>query len=491
MKIFNLFLFVLFIPSILSSQIVITGNVINDEKEPVNASVTLTIKGNPTIKTFTNTDKLGKYKLVYEGKEDSLVVNVSGMNIGKHSKIISNKSQTLNFDIYNKPILLEEVVIKSPKVTKTGDTIDFRVSAYSDQNDKVLGDVLKKIPGMEVSSSGQISYNGTSINKFYIEKMDMLQGRYGIATNNINIDQISTIQVLENHQPIKMLENKAYSDKPAINIKLKEESKGVLSINATLGGGYKPIMWDVELVSMLFGKKYQNMNTYKTNNTGNNITSELSSFYEGNPAGTGSFLSVQSPSTPPFAKKRYLLGQTHAISINNLFKLSENYQLNVNAIYYNDKSTKEASSFSEIYLSSDSTLFIEEQSSLKSKTQNAEAEIRLNSNSKNYYLNNTLYLKGNWAYDDGLNKTRGDNIDDDIGQILNKPTYSISNKFKIMKNITKHIYNLDFNISYESKPHSLTVYPAIYEFYPDKELISYKQDILDNRLMSNIVISKI
>ena len=40
---------------------------------------------------------------------------------------------------------------------------------------------------------------------FYIEGLDLMKGHYGIATNNIDPNNIATVQVLENHQDIKAL----------------------------------------------------------------------------------------------------------------------------------------------------------------------------------------------------------------------------------------------------------------------------------------------
>jgi hypothetical protein len=53
------------------------------------------------------------------------------------------------------------------------------------------------MPGIEVSESGAIKFNGKAIKKFYVEDMDLLQGRYGLATNNINASDVATVQVLE------------------------------------------------------------------------------------------------------------------------------------------------------------------------------------------------------------------------------------------------------------------------------------------------------
>ncbi|GHV22899.1 hypothetical protein FACS1894174_08150 [Bacteroidia bacterium] len=49
--------------------------------------------------------------------------------------------------------------------------------------------------------------------------------KYGIATNNVPVDAVSTVEVIENHQPVNMLKNMIASTKAAINIKLKKDRK--------------------------------------------------------------------------------------------------------------------------------------------------------------------------------------------------------------------------------------------------------------------------
>ena len=46
------------------------------------------------------------------------------------------------------------------------------------------------------------------------------------------------------------------------------------------GGGFTPSsgLWAVEMIAMHFNKNFQSLNTYKTNNTGQDVTKEFKSF---------------------------------------------------------------------------------------------------------------------------------------------------------------------------------------------------------------------
>lgn len=118
---------------------------------------------------------------------------------------------------------IKEIIVKAPKVRVQGDTITYDVRLFSKEGDRSIGDVLRRMPGIKTNENGQVSYNGTPINRFYIENSDMLEGQYGLATNNISNKEVGSVEILQNHQPVKALEGIAFSEQAAINLKLKEE----------------------------------------------------------------------------------------------------------------------------------------------------------------------------------------------------------------------------------------------------------------------------
>lgn len=221
----------------LSAQSVVEGLVTDSLSHPLDAYIMLAAHGSGTILAWADTDPNGYYRLSFSADADSLTVTASSMTIGHHVRVVPNRSQTLNFVVTPQTFEIAEVSVKADKIRQTGDTIDYNVAAYTQQGDRVIGDVLRRMPGIEVADNGTIKYNGKAINKFYVEEMDLLQGRYGIATNNINAGDVATVQVLEHHQPKKMLQGKSITDDVAINLKLKDSAKGTVAVNSMLGAG--------------------------------------------------------------------------------------------------------------------------------------------------------------------------------------------------------------------------------------------------------------
>lgn len=135
----------------------------------------------------------------------------------------------------------------------------------------------KNCPALKSIKNGGIKYNGEPINKFYIEGLDLLERKYGLATNNVPVDVVQHVEVIENHQPIKSIKGMVSSAQAAINIKLKDEKMTCPIGGIRMGGGYSDeLNWLFEIFALQASRKRQTLAMYKTNNTGNNINNEFS-----------------------------------------------------------------------------------------------------------------------------------------------------------------------------------------------------------------------
>lgn len=248
-----LYCFLLFAVSVYS-QSVISGKVSDEnEKELSGATVTLSKDSTGTILAYGISDGKGDFKVKINSQMDSLFLKMSYLGYKTWQGKIKNEDQQLNIKLLPSSEELKEVVVKSKVIEQRGDTLSYSVSAFTDQKDRVIADVLKKMPGIEIMSDGKIKYQGEPIGKYYIENLDLLEGRYSLANNNIAAADVSQVQILENHQPIKMLENFEFSERASLNIKLKKEV--TVSGSAELGSGFSPLLWKAKVTPMLFTKK--------------------------------------------------------------------------------------------------------------------------------------------------------------------------------------------------------------------------------------------
>lgn len=264
-------------------EITLSGSIRDgkDQSALQDVNVVISSQGHKDITAYTISDQKGSFRLTYTpAKDKEYVIRFSYLGYETVVLNIEKSITQYNVALHAQAIDIKEIIVKAPKIKSQGDTIIYNVASFSKEGDKTIGDVLKKLPGVRVEENGQISYQGTAINKFYIEGMDLLGGKYNIATNNISNDDVGSVEIMENHQPIKALNGLSFSEQAAINLRLKEKAKQKWIGSLKGGGGFTPSsgLWTAEMIAMHFNKNFQSLNTYKTNNTGQDVTKEFKSF---------------------------------------------------------------------------------------------------------------------------------------------------------------------------------------------------------------------
>lgn len=225
---------------------------------------------------------------------------------------------------------------KAPQIIQRGDTLSYRLSSFAGKGDYTLRDAMKRLPGIEVTSSGSIKYLGKDISNFYIEGMDLLGGQYNVATNNIPADYVTSVQVLNNHKDAKM-DKDVLSDDVAINIKLSKHAKfkPVGTYEAIGGLGSNGGLYQTNGAGMLFKSRMQLLGTFKIGNIREFATDEnINHFLNDQLESFGvKLLGNLSSSGAPLKRERYIHPKDYSVSFNLLNKLSENKSLRTNVGY--------------------------------------------------------------------------------------------------------------------------------------------------------------
>ena len=257
------------------AQVEISGTICaGDTGEPMRGVSAVVRDADGKIKKFASTDSEGKFKISVPTVE-GYTLEVSMISFAKQTIPLAGATFPLTIKLEPSAFELKEVAVKADRIREQGDTIIYNVGSFAQKQDRNIGDVLKRMPGIDVSKSGQIKYQGEDINKFYIEGSDLLGGKYGVATNGINHEDVGSVEVMENHQPMQVLSGISFSDKAAINLKLKEKAKAKLNINGEGGIGYsgqpEGILWDARVFAMTILPSFQNISTFRSNNTGDDL----------------------------------------------------------------------------------------------------------------------------------------------------------------------------------------------------------------------------
>ena len=157
---FLLCLVLCMIPKDLHAQesITLSGMVtVKNTGEPLPEVVVSVRQSGKTIK-FTRTGKDGCYKLQLNSKPEKTVLHFSMIGFAPVDIAIVPNQYQYHVKLVEQETVLKEVVIKAPNIRQRGDTVLYNVSSFASISDKSLADVLKKMPGMEVSDKGEIKW---------------------------------------------------------------------------------------------------------------------------------------------------------------------------------------------------------------------------------------------------------------------------------------------------------------------------------------------
>ena len=284
------------------------------------------------------------------GKADVLVFSLMGYGRRKVSvaDLRQHGSQPAVILLSPKQIALKEVVVKLPPIRKQGDTLVYNVGSFLQKGDRHLEDVLRKLPGIKVAENGSVSYQGRAINRFYIEGQDLMGNNYTQATRNMPVNAVRDVEVLENHQPVKLLQGRKPSESAALNIRLDKGHRARPFGEIAGGAGIKPDIWDNRLFLTQVMKRSQTLVSAKMSNTGKDLsgeTNEQINVYEleaYEPLPLGVLSGIISRETLP--QERYLHNKAYSAGLNHIVSLSKDATLRSNVLFYEDHAGYDRSS---------------------------------------------------------------------------------------------------------------------------------------------------
>lgn len=219
-----------------AQQLSIDGKVLNFEKKPIeNVTVYLLKKQDSTIINYTSANSEGKFSLKINALSEPAILKIDAEKYTTYSK---------SFETIDKPVTLgeieleknsvyniEEVTISASPVKIKKDTIEFNASAIKVRPDSKIEELLKEIPGVEMSNDGKITVNGKEVDQVMINGKPFFDKDGKIALQNLPADIIKNIQFTTTKTKEEELSGKApKSDNTTINFNIDEKkNKGFIS----------------------------------------------------------------------------------------------------------------------------------------------------------------------------------------------------------------------------------------------------------------------
>lgn len=400
---------------------------------------------------FTSTDREGRFTLRLKGAADS----VSVKSMGYQALTLPATADMGDIRLIPKSTQLKDVIVEAPDIYAKGDTLVFNVERYATAKDNAIIDVIKRLPGIKVEEDGTIKYQGKPINKFYLDGNDFIGGRYGLATDNISHKDVASVEVMENHQPVKALEGIEFPEEAGINLKLKEDARSRWVGVAKASAGMEPFLYNASLFTMRLGPKIQNMITLKADNTGWNPANEITDHDFESMFGPGyssslwpEYISADNVSAP-LSEKRTRDNFSMLANAITAWKSGEtSMRLNLN--YMSDRLDYNSGVVTD-YFSDQIPTFIQN-NDLRSRSHDLSAQFYSETNKRGYYMKDKLTLSA--VSDKSTSAVSGSF---DLAQRVNRKKFSAENDLRLVKRNEKRLFTLASRNTFTRRPGRLMV----------------------------------
>ncbi|WP_418359794.1 hypothetical protein [Sphingobacterium detergens] len=233
---------------------------------------------------------------------------------------------------------LQEVIVHSKQPYRRGrDTIELTVKSFLQGDERTVEDLLRKIPGINVGTDGSIKIGDKEVEKVMVEGDDFFEKGYRLLTQNMSVQPLEKIQVLQRFSNNKQLKGIENSNKVALNLQLKEDSKAqwLGSVDAQ-GVPIGPKYYQANANLMNFGKKNKYYLLGSANNNGVDAVSSINHLIQSGsadePGQIGVGISTPSlidntPSLPGFDYKRTNFNNDKLLSLNTILNPAPKFKI--------------------------------------------------------------------------------------------------------------------------------------------------------------------
>lgn len=215
--------------SVFSQKANISGNVTDENKIPVyNSVIALLTPKDSILYKFTRSDKTGKFDFK-NIKPAKYVLMTSHSQYADYVDEILIKENENNLDpiaLISKSKLLQEVIIKTGSIRIKGDTTSYRASDFKVGANANVEELLKKLPGIQVNSKGEIKAMGETVKKVLVDGEEFFGDDPAMAVKNLRADAIKEVQVFDKKSDQAEFTGIADGEtQKTINLKLKDDAK--------------------------------------------------------------------------------------------------------------------------------------------------------------------------------------------------------------------------------------------------------------------------
>lgn len=225
-----------------------------------------------SLVTFARSNENGEFE--FKGvKRQNYLLKITYMSYLPHQELIKpNESNVIDAGTIQLKLLqkeLYEVVVKTAKapISIKGDTVEYDARKFKVPPGSSVEDLLRKLPGFQLDSEGNIKAQGETVNKVFVDGKRFFGDDPKLATKNLPAESINKVQVFnDKSEQSKLTGVEDGKREKAVNLELKEEFKK---------GGFGKLTAGVGTDQRVMGKgnynKFDSKNQFSVIGFGNNV----------------------------------------------------------------------------------------------------------------------------------------------------------------------------------------------------------------------------
>jgi len=465
-----LLLFCLFcvIEATAQKEITITG-IVKDVKGKPLSYIDVLLKKNDSLKpivAYAITDNFGRFKIIHQTKLNEALLETSSITYESKTLVLKITQNTQRFKkdiiLQERIVALQEVEISAaPRVRVKNDTTSFNIDKLTNGTERVVEEILKKLPGITINDKGRLKFKGKDVRNVLLDGDNLFNGNYTVGTKNINANHIEGVEAIENFENNPLLQGLSQNDEVALNLKF---GNGIsLSGNAELSYATKN-RFAANTTAIAVSKRIKAFSIVSYNTIGEqngeqfDAVSFVQNLRKKNTIGltARSYIGDNSSSIP---KNNSVSNNEFMGSLNILPKLSDTKTLRLNIDALSNKSLELNESLTIIGIDTNNPIRIEQ----------------TNSNLiKPFYLNSSLMFqkfisgKSSWTTNFKFSKLRTDKQllgirnDEEQGEnTLFKELFLSNNTIYTYRINEKSALKLEGLAVFSEKPENLTLFSGI------------------------------
>ena len=231
-----------------------------DKKRLPNASIVLLHANDSVLYKMTRTQANGAFDLS-EINKGSYILMITYPQYADYLEKIQVNDAAIDLKVIplnTKVHLLKEVIIKNTvsAIRVKGDTTEYKADSFRVTPNADVQELIKKMPGFQVNSKGEITTQGEKVNKVLVDGEEFFSDDPAVVTKNLRADAVDKVQVFD-----KKSDQAAFTGiddgqtSKTINLQLKEDKKNGYYGKLELGSNFDSYKNGKALVNAFKGKK--------------------------------------------------------------------------------------------------------------------------------------------------------------------------------------------------------------------------------------------